>query len=193
MAFYAWRGRSRNEHRVAYQNSRVYQNLRVYKEQLRTSVKVPVKWFLQNRKELFWNEFLATKYKTTYNYIQKDNFIDSLVPQGGLVCEECPSVWMLFWVLDPLRVSKTSGTFLNKSDCELHEIMVKSRGHSMHTGHGIEPTVWRYGDFVRSQKVLFLPRLLVRHSRVKNPWWGRAQQDVNANVNSIVENHFHPL
>ena len=41
------------------------------------------------------------------------------------------------------RPSQTSDhlIILNKSDCELHEIMIKSRGHSVHTGHGIEPTV----------------------------------------------------
>ena len=66
---------------------------------------------------------------------------------------------MLFWVLDPQRVSKISGTFVaygaifleggqkgylaipNKSDGELHEIMIKPRGHFTHTGRGIEPTV----------------------------------------------------
>ncbi len=59
---------------------------------------------------------------------------NSLVPQGGLVCEECPLGLNAF-----LSTRHRKG--LSKSDGELHEIMIESRGHSAHTGRGIEPTV----------------------------------------------------
>ncbi len=68
----------------------------------------------------------------------------SLVPQGGLVCEECPLGLSDFLRTRPPRVSKT-GIFviLNKSDVELHGIMIEKRGQSVHTtySHGIEPTL----------------------------------------------------
>ncbi len=78
-------------------------------------------------------------------------FIYSLVPQGGLVCEECPLGLSAFLSTRPPKGLKNIRYFCsilghhlvipNKSDGELHEIMVKLRGHSTRTGRGIEPTV----------------------------------------------------
>ncbi len=69
----------------------------------------------------------------------------SLVPQGGLVCEECPLRLSAFMSTRPHKGLKNIRSdhlvILNKSDGELREIMIKSRGHSAHTGRGIEPTV----------------------------------------------------
>ncbi len=64
----------------------------------------------------------------------------SLVPQWGLVCEECPLGLNAFLSTRPPKGLKNI-VILNKSDGELHEIMIKSRGHSVHTGRSIEPTV----------------------------------------------------
>ncbi len=58
------------------------------------------------------------------------------------MCEECPLGLNAFLSTRPPKGLKNHLVILNKSDCELHEIMVKSRGHSVHTGHGIEPTVF---------------------------------------------------
>ena len=52
------------------------------------------------------------------------------------MCEECPLGLNAF-----LSTRPPKGLIPNKSDGELYEIMIKSRGHSVHTGHGIEPTV----------------------------------------------------
>ncbi len=71
--------------------------------------------------------------------------ITSLVPQGGLVCEECPLGLNAFLSTRPpqgLKNIRYCCSIPNKSDGELHEIMIKSRGHSAHTGRGIEPTVY---------------------------------------------------
>ncbi len=70
------------------------------------------------------------------------------------MCEECPLGLNAFlstrhpkglknirYKNGPLRGAITSSFQTIKSDGELHEIMIKSRGHSAHTGHGIEPTV----------------------------------------------------
>ncbi len=72
----------------------------------------------------------------------------SLVPQGGLVCEECPLGLNAFLSTRPpeglknIRPNQRSDHLVipNKSDGELHEIMIKSRGHFAYAGHGIEPT-----------------------------------------------------
>ncbi len=84
------------------------------------------------------------------------NKVTSLVPQGGLVGEECPLGLNAFLSTRPPMGLKNIRYFCiiwpiqgsdhlvipNNSDGKLHEIMIKSRGHSMHTGHGIEPTVY---------------------------------------------------
>ncbi len=65
------------------------------------------------------------------------------------MCEECPLGLNAFLSTSPLRVSEMSGTnqrsdhlvIPNKSDGELHEIVIKSRGHFTHTDHGIEPVI----------------------------------------------------
>ncbi len=90
------------------------------------------------------------------------------IPQGGLVCEECPlslnaflstrtpkglkniryfcSIWGHFsrGSFFQKRPNQRSDHLVipNKSDGELHEIMIKLRGQLAHTGRGIEPTVY---------------------------------------------------
>ncbi len=54
------------------------------------------------------------------------------------MCEECPLGLNVFLSTRPPKGLKN---IRYKSDGKLHEIMIKSRGHSVHTGHGIEPTV----------------------------------------------------
>ncbi len=53
------------------------------------------------KKSTFYIQFVSPTY----------NVINSLVPEGGLVCDVCPLV-LSAWVVDPLRVSKISGTFV---------------------------------------------------------------------------------
>ena len=56
------------------------------------------------------------------------------------MCEEVPHGLSPFLSTRPPKGIKNS-PILNKSDGELHEIMIKSRGHSVHMGYGIEPTL----------------------------------------------------
>ena len=62
--------------------------------------------------------------------------IISLVPRGGggLVCEEIGLIAFL---------SNRPSKGVKNIDDELHRIMIKSRAHYMHTGHGIERTLHR--------------------------------------------------
>ena len=63
------------------------------------------------------------------------------------MCEECPLGLNAFLSNRSPRGLKNGHqrsdhlVILKKPDGERHEIMIKSRGHSMHTGHGLEPTV----------------------------------------------------
>ena len=71
------------------------------------------------------------------------------------MCEECPLGLNAFLSTRPPQSLKNIRYFCNiwpnqrsdrlvipnKSDNELHEIMIKPRGHFVHTGRGIEPTV----------------------------------------------------
>ncbi len=72
------------------------------------------------------------------------NVANSLVPQGGLMCEECPLGLSAFLSTRPPKGLINISDHLvipNKSDGDLREIMIKSRGHFVHTGSGIEPTL----------------------------------------------------
>ncbi len=79
------------------------------------------------------------------NIVMLELMQGSLVPQGGPVCEECPLGLNAFLSTRPpkgLRNIRSDHLVIpNMSDGELHEIMIKSRGHFVHTGRGIEPTV----------------------------------------------------
>ncbi len=60
------------------------------------------------------------------------------------MCEECP--------LD-LGAFHKYQVIVNKSDGELHKIMIKSRGHSLHMGHGMEPALYLLPDTFNYQAI----------------------------------------